>query len=137
MKKRFLIVTTLMLGMCQIVPAYASTMVVPTAIEGEIMPLYEHAKLVSTSIRENSGDINCALVVTLKESGEINATMELQRKVASGWKTIETWKYEENGIKLSKSESIELSDTNNLRVYSTVDITVEGITETIIAMDEL
>ena len=137
MKRKFLFLTAVMLGMCQAVPVYASEMLETTPMESEIMPLYEHVRSISTVIEENDGEVSCGVAVTLQESGKIEITMKLQRKTTSGWKTIETWNSSKTATKFNYTESTTLSDTNDLRVESTTKVTVGGVSETITQTDKL
>ena len=99
MKRKVLILTTLMLGMCQGIPVYAAEPIAVAKVEDGVMPLYEHIRSVSTVINEKNGNVSCGVAVTLQESGKIEITMKLQRKTSTGWKTLETWNSSKTGIK--------------------------------------
>ena len=100
MKRKVLILTTLMLGMCQGIPVYAAEPIAVAKAEEGVMPLYEHIRSISTVIDEKNGNVSCGVAVTLQESGKIEITMKLQRKTSTGWKTLETWNSSKTGIKL-------------------------------------
>lgn len=53
MKRKVLILTTLMLGMCQGIPVYAAEPIAVAKAEEGVMPLYEHIRSISTVIDEN------------------------------------------------------------------------------------
>lgn len=137
MKRKFLVLGTLILGLWQTVPAYALEAVDKTTAESGIMPLYEHVRSISTVIAESNGNVSCGVAVTLQETGKIEITMKLQRYVDGSWKTIKTWTGSKTAAKFNYTESTTLSDTNDLRVYSTTKVTVGGISETITQTDEL
>ena len=44
MKRKVLILTTLMLGMCQGIPVYAAEPIAVAKVEDGVMPLYEHIR---------------------------------------------------------------------------------------------
>ena len=50
MKRKVLILTTLMLGMCQGIPVYAAEPIAVAKAEEGVMPLYEHIRSTSTVI---------------------------------------------------------------------------------------
>ena len=137
MKRNLLFLTTVMMGICQAVPVYASDMLETTPMVSEIMPLYEHVRSISTVIEENDGEVSCGVAVTLQESGKIEITMKLQRETSTGWKTIETWSSSKSATRFNYTESTILSDTNDLRVQSTTKVTVDGVSETITQTDKL
>ena len=137
MKRKVLILTTLMLGMCQGIPVYAAEPIAVAKAEEGVMPLYEHIRSISTVIDEKNGNVSCGVAVTLQESGKIEITMKLKRKTSTGWKTLETWNSSKTGIKFNYSETKALSDVSNLRVYSQTKVTVNGVSETITQTDRL
>lgn len=55
MKRKVLILTTLMLGMCQGIPVYAAEPIAVAKAEEGVMPLYEHIRSISTVIDEKNG----------------------------------------------------------------------------------
>lgn len=83
MKRKVLILTTLMLGMCQGIPVYAAEPIAVAKAEEGVMPLYEHIRSISTVIDEKNGNVSCGVAVTLQESGKIEITMKLQRKTST------------------------------------------------------
>lgn len=129
MKKRFLLLSTLVLGMCQIMPVYADESTQMMTMNA-ITPYYNNIILFNTNIIQSNGEVVCGTNVTLRQVGDIDVTMKLQRKISGKWETIKTWNDSKTAKSLNCRESVALSDINNLRVYSTVTVTVEGSSET-------
>lgn len=124
----------LLVGMCQVVPVYASDIGTMSVIENEVMPAYELANNIVTTITKGTGGkVTCKVRATVQDdqTGVIEITMKLQQYVSGTWKTLKTWNDKKTDTQFNYSESTVLDNTSNLRVSSTTKITVAGKTETI------
>lgn len=134
MKKKVALLTMLMVGMCQVAPAYAADAATMVSVENDVMPAYELANSIISSITKGTGGkVTCKVRATVQDdqTGTIEITMKLQQYVSGKWETLKTWNDKKTGTQFNYSESTVLDNTSNLRLSSTTKITVAGKTETV------
>ena len=137
MKRKVVILAALMAGLYQAIPVYASEAMLLSNVESGIMPLYENINQVLVDISETSDGVECITLVSLAKSGNIEITMRLQRYVNGSWDTIETWSGTKNAKMYNFVKEKALSNTEDLRVKSTITVTVDGVSETVTKTDAL
>ena len=94
------------------IPTYANDS--DNTVQDELIETLSNAKAIIPTLTVSGITAHCTVKVSASKSYLIKATMELQKKKSSGYKTVETWRSSKTGTSLYFSEKRNI---NNLCTY--------------------